>query len=180
MIAIDNTAVKLSGILTAGAINKLEIRYAKPFEQRPLIAASNNLFEEADILNVEATRNPAHSRMVDCLTSWVHSTFLQEPSGKTYALVRRAAVPWASWPALATIAFPAPPFLVLSLSAVARFICSHLLTVRHNQMLRLHSVMIAHLQLPVFHCLYQPLARGAVRRHKGQIDKLVRISTKIK
>jgi len=49
------------------------------------------------------------------------------PGGKAYALVSGAVVLWASWPALATVAHPAPPLLVLGLSALIGCVCSYLL-----------------------------------------------------
>lgn len=44
---------------------------------------------------------------------------------KVYGLVSGAVVLWASWPALATLAHPTPPFLVLGLSAFIGFAFSY-------------------------------------------------------
>lgn len=55
------------------------------------------------------------------------------PRGRTCALVGGAIVLWASWPALATMAHPAPPFLVLGLSALIGFAVSWLIALRHGQ-----------------------------------------------
>lgn len=49
-----------------------------------------------------------------------------DPKARTYALVAGAIVLWASWPALATFVYPAPPFLVLGLSALIGFVFSFL------------------------------------------------------
>ncbi len=58
------------------------------------------------------------------LKVWLRSGFSAGPHGKTYALVGGAVVLWASWPALATIAHPAPPLLVLGASALIGFLFS--------------------------------------------------------
>lgn len=74
-----------------------------------------------------------HIRMTDDFWAWVRSGFLGGPNTKTYALVGGAVVLWASWPALATIAYPAPPFLVLGLSALVGFLFSYLVAARQNK-----------------------------------------------
>lgn len=63
----------------------------------------------------------------------VRSAFFGGPHGRTYALVGGAVVLWASWPALATIAHPAPPFLVLGLSALVGFVFSLVVAVRRGE-----------------------------------------------
>ncbi|WP_306258681.1 DMT family transporter [Pararhizobium sp. IMCC21322] len=93
-------------------------------------------------MSFEAIGKPAHARMIDYFAIWVRSTFLQGPSRRTYTLVGGAVVLWASWPALATIAFPAPPFLVLGCSALVGFIFSYLLAVRQNQTKTFFSVRL--------------------------------------
>lgn len=58
------------------------------------------------------------------LEAWVRSGFWGGPNTKIYTLVGGAVVLWASWPALATIAHPAPPLLVLGASALIGFLFS--------------------------------------------------------
>jgi len=62
------------------------------------------------------------------LESWikvVYETIFGGSNTKVYGLVSGAIVLWASWPALATVAYPAPPFLVLGLSAFIGFAYSY-------------------------------------------------------
>lgn len=66
------------------------------------------------------------SGIFDYLLSRVAVALSGGPTGKTYVLVAGAVVLWASWPALATLAYPAPPFLVLGLSAFVGFVFSYL------------------------------------------------------
>lgn len=72
------------------------------------------------------------------------------PNGKTYALVSGAVVLWASWPALATLAHPAPPFLVLGLSALVGFAFSFALAARRKQAYAFFSVRWATLAFVAF------------------------------
>lgn len=65
--------------------------------------------------------------------SKIQSAVENSASGKTYALVAGAVILWASWPALATLVHPAPPFLVLGLSAFVGFACSYLVTSVNGQ-----------------------------------------------
>jgi len=65
--------------------------------------------------------------------SFLRAGFFGGPSGRTYVLVGGAVVLWASWPALATIAYPAPPFLVLGLAAFVGFVFSYLVAARRKQ-----------------------------------------------
>lgn len=65
--------------------------------------------------------------------SKLRSRLMIGPNGKTYALVAGAVVLWASWPALATLAHPAPPFLVLGLSALVGFVFSYVFAVAQKQ-----------------------------------------------
>lgn len=53
--------------------------------------------------------------------------------GKAYVLVGGAIVLWASWPALATLVAPAPPFLVLGLSAFVGFVVSYVFAASQKQ-----------------------------------------------
>ncbi|MDB4222768.1 DMT family transporter [Granulosicoccus sp.] len=55
------------------------------------------------------------------------------PNTAAYILVAGAVVLWASWPALATIAYPAPPFLVLGMSALIGFVFSFLISVVNHK-----------------------------------------------
>jgi len=72
------------------------------------------------------------NRLIKWLDAWVHSSFSKGPNAKTYALVAVAVVLWASWPALATIAHPTPPLLVLGASALVGFLFSFMLAVRNR------------------------------------------------
>lgn len=67
------------------------------------------------------------------LDAWILSGFAGGPNAKTYALVAGAVVLWASWPALATLAHPTPPFLVLGASALIGFLFSFLMAVRKRE-----------------------------------------------
>lgn len=75
----------------------------------------------------------AHRRLIYQLDAWVRSGLSGGPNTKTYALVAGAVVLWASWPALATLVYPAPPFLVLGASALIGFLFSYVLAVRRNE-----------------------------------------------
>lgn len=74
----------------------------------------------------------AHHRIFDPIDAWLRSLFPGGPNAKTYALVGGAVVLWASWPALAIIAYPAPPLLVLGASAIVGFIFSFLFALRQK------------------------------------------------
>ena len=74
------------------------------------------------------------------LKVWLRSGFSGGPHGKTYALVGGAVVLWASWPALATIAHPAPPLLVLGASALIGFLFSLALACKQKTLSTFASV----------------------------------------
>lgn len=76
------------------------------------------------------------------LQTWVRSTFSDGPNAKTYALVSGAVVLWASWPALATIAHPAPPLLVLGASALIGFLFSLILAGQQRNIATFVSIPI--------------------------------------
>lgn len=78
------------------------------------------------------TLGVAHQRSFDQFEAWVRSGFSGGPNARTYALVGGAVVLWASWPALATIAHPAPPLLVLGASALIGFLFSFVLAARQK------------------------------------------------
>ncbi len=78
-------------------------------------------------------QNPTQSRMVDDFIFRILSVFFGGPNGRTYALVGGAVVLWASWPALATVVHPAPPFLVLGLAALVGFGFSYFVALWKNQ-----------------------------------------------
>lgn len=59
---------------------------------------------------------------------------------RTYALVAGAVVMWASWPALATLVYPAPAFLVLGLSALIGFAFSFIVAARQGKSQQFFSV----------------------------------------
>ena len=79
-----------------------------------------------------ANSGEAHHRLIDRLDAWVRSSFAGGPNVKTYALVAGAVVLWASWPALATMAFPAPPLLTLGASALIGSVFSYVMAVRRS------------------------------------------------
>lgn len=79
-------------------------------------------------------------RLYDKLRAFVHSGFLGGPNSSTYTLVCGAVVLWATWPALAVLAHPAPPFLVLGLSALVGFAFSYALAARQKQVKAFFSV----------------------------------------
>lgn len=99
-----------------------------------------------------ATQSPGllQTRLYDTLGELVRSAFWGGPNGKTYALVGGAVVLWASWPALATLAHPAPPFLVLGLSALVGFAFSIALAAREKQVTAFFSVRWTTLVLVAF------------------------------
>ncbi|WP_299409850.1 EamA family transporter [uncultured Roseobacter sp.] len=66
--------------------------------------------------------------------------FPSGPKAKTYALVGGAVVLWASWPALATVAYPAPPLLVLGASALVGFLFSFMLAAKQKALTSFASV----------------------------------------
>lgn len=74
----------------------------------------------------------ARYRLIDHLRAWMRSGFPGGPNAKAYTLVSGAVILWASWPALATIADPAPTLLVLGASALVGCLFSFLLAVRSN------------------------------------------------
>lgn len=84
-------------------------------------------------MSIEVLQNPVHFRRADYFKLLARSAFLGGPNAKATALVGGAVVLWASWPALATLAHPAPPFLVLGLSALVGFVFSYLLAARKNE-----------------------------------------------
>jgi drug/metabolite transporter (DMT)-like permease len=62
------------------------------------------------------------------------------PKARTYALVAGAVILWASWPALATLVYPVPPFLVLGLSAFIGFVFSYIVAATQGQSRSFFSV----------------------------------------
>jgi drug/metabolite transporter (DMT)-like permease len=78
--------------------------------------------------------------MIDRLNALIRSGFVGGSITKTYALVGGAVVLWASWPALAILAYPAPPLLVLGASALIGFLFSFVLAVRRNTVRNFASV----------------------------------------
>lgn len=72
-------------------------------------------------------------RIADRALSRLRAVFNGGPNGKAAALVGGAVVLWASWPALATLAAPAPPFLVLGLSALVGSLFSYLMAARQGR-----------------------------------------------
>lgn len=73
------------------------------------------------------------SNVLDFRMSQFWAAFKGGPGARTYALVGGAIVLWASWPALATLVSPAPPFLVLGLSAFVGFVVSYLFAASKQQ-----------------------------------------------
>ncbi|NVO56925.1 EamA family transporter [Rhodobacteraceae bacterium B1Z28] len=74
-----------------------------------------------------------HLLLLKRLNAWVRLSFSGGPNAKTYVLVAGAVVLWASWPALATMAHSAPPFLVLGASALIGFLFSFLAALRKRE-----------------------------------------------
>ncbi|MCR9086897.1 MAG: DMT family transporter [Rhodobacteraceae bacterium] len=91
---------------------------------------------------LDVTRNDVSSRTAGDMLAWVRSAFSGGPNARTYALVGGAVVLWASWPALATVAHPAPPFLVLGLSALVGFLASYVNAVRTRSAQTFFSVPV--------------------------------------
>lgn len=91
------------------------------------------------MLNNEAL-DFAHQRWFDRFAEWVRSCFSGGPNARTYALMGGAVVLWASWPALATIAYPAPPLLVLGASALIGFLFSFVLATKQKTLTSFTSV----------------------------------------
>ncbi|MEO0497579.1 MAG: DMT family transporter [Pseudomonadota bacterium] len=81
-------------------------------------------------MHQQLTQNPGHARAFADLVTRVRTAFQGGPNAKTYALVGGAVVLWASWPALATVAYPAPPFLILGLSALVGCLFSYVVSAR--------------------------------------------------
>ncbi len=67
---------------------------------------------------LEGVRPAAYSRLAGDVFDKLRTAMRNSPNGRACALVTGAVVLWASWPALATIAYPAPAFLVLGLAAL--------------------------------------------------------------
>ncbi|MEP3601103.1 MAG: DMT family transporter [Stappiaceae bacterium] len=93
-------------------------------------------------MSLETVHTSALPRTFWEILSQVRAAFMGGPHGKTYALVGGAVVLWASWPALATVADPAPPFLVLGLSALIGFVFSYCVAVSKNQTTAFFSVRL--------------------------------------
>ena len=76
------------------------------------------------MLMTTTTRNVSISSwLADGLAAQV-AAFFRGRDARTFSLVGGAVVLWASWPTLATVAYPAPPFLVLGLAALVGFALS--------------------------------------------------------
>lgn len=86
------------------------------------------------------TLGVAYQCRFDQFEAWVRSGFSKGPNARTYVLVAGAVVLWASWPALAKIAHPAPPLLVLGASALIGFLLSFLLAAKQNTLTSFISV----------------------------------------
>lgn len=64
------------------------------------------------------------------------------PRARTFALVGGAVVLWASWPALATVAYPVPSLLVLGAAALIGFLFSFFLAAKQNTLTTFATVPI--------------------------------------
>lgn len=71
-------------------------------------------------------------RLFEHITAWARSVFSGGPKARSFVLVAGAVVLWASWPAIATLAGPAPPLLVLGAAALIGCLVSLLQAVRRN------------------------------------------------
>lgn len=93
-------------------------------------------------MSFQIIHSPFFYRSAKEFIIWLNSVLLGGPNGKTYTLVAGAVVLWASWPALATVAYPAPPFLVLGLSALVGFVFSYIDAARKNKTKTFFSVRL--------------------------------------
>ena len=91
---------------------------------------------------INRTLTDTHQRWFGQLEAWARLNFPGGPRAKTFALVGGAVVLWASWPALATIVYPAPPLLVLGASALIGFLFSLLLAAKQNTLATFATVPI--------------------------------------
>ncbi len=82
---------------------------------------------------LEGIRPVATNRLVEETFDRMRSAFRNNPNGRAGVLVAGAVVLWASWPALATIAYPAPAFLVLGLAALVGCVFSFVVAVVRGQ-----------------------------------------------
>ncbi len=83
-------------------------------------------------MRIDGMITATQQRRFEQFKASARSIFLGGPKAKTYALVGGAVVLWASWPALATVAYPAPPLLVLGASALIGFLFSFVLAAKQN------------------------------------------------
>ncbi|MEM7525633.1 MAG: hypothetical protein AAF360_18120, partial [Pseudomonadota bacterium] len=90
------------------------------------------------------------TRVFDRFAALIQTAVSRGPNGKAFALVAGAVVLWASWPALATIAHPAPAFLVLGLSALIGCAVSFLDAARRSRTSAFLSVRPATLVFVAF------------------------------
>ncbi len=91
-------------------------------------------------MQIDRMSTATHQRGFDQFKAWVRSVFPGGPKAKTYALVGGAVVLWASWPALATVAYPAPPLLALGASALVGFLFSFMLAAKQKALTSFASV----------------------------------------
>lgn len=77
--------------------------------------------------------NPIHAPRIGDVFDRARAALAGRPTARPYVLVGGAVVLWASWPALATVAHPAPPFLTLGLAAVIGFAVSYLAALRSGR-----------------------------------------------
>nr|WP_299154912.1 DMT family transporter [uncultured Tateyamaria sp.] len=93
-------------------------------------------------MQINGTLTATHQRRFDQFEAWVRSIFPGGPKARTFALVGGAVVLWASWPALAIIAYPAPPLLVLGASALIGFLFSFVLAAKQKTLTTFATVPI--------------------------------------
>ncbi|WP_300013594.1 DMT family transporter [uncultured Roseobacter sp.] len=98
--------------------------------------------QDIALMQIDGMLTATHQRGLDQFKAWVCSTFPNGPKTKTYSLVGGAVVLWASWPALAIIAYPAPPLLVLGASALIGFLFSFVLAAKQKALTSFATVPI--------------------------------------
>lgn len=93
-------------------------------------------------MQINGTLAATHQRRFDQIDEWVRSAFPGGPRARTFALVAGAVVLWASWPALATVAYPAPPLLVLGAAALIGFLFSFVLAAKQKTLTTFATVPV--------------------------------------
>lgn len=96
--------------------------------------------QETAIVTRDLLLQDTHARLIGDLLAWARAAMPWGPRARVFSLVGGAVVLWASWPTLATIAAPAPPFLVLGLAALIGFVVSGIAAAWRSEMRAFTSV----------------------------------------